>query len=183
MQGEWLVTRDAAVALMLGLTAANSFAQTPVAGPAGLTDSLSGLRIGDPFRVPPSDPRWLMADWPDPHLCTHVSRGSLPVGVRMMVNEGRISRFEIHSSIAEIPARAPVAPFGLRTGMPMFEALLRIPSGALIEDHKYNWPGGYYVTWYDFLRNRAIRVEIADGRFVDTIYWGDDTVRLAEGCV
>lgn len=180
---EGLVNRSATVALMLGLTAGNLLADTPVAGPAGLTDSLSGLRIGDPFPIPPSDSRWRMADWPDPHLCTHVSGGDLPVGIRMMIDEGQISRFEIHSSIAEIPARAPAAPFGLRTGMPMFEALLRMPSGALIEDHKYNWPGGYYFTWYDILRNRAIRVEIADGRFVDTIYWGDDTVRHAEGCV
>ncbi len=171
-----------AVALVLGLMAAMSVARTPVAGPAGLTDSLAGLRIGDPFPVPPADPRWRMADWPDPHRCTHVSGGSLPVGVEMMVNEGRISRFEIVSSTAQIPARAPEAPFGLRTGMPMFEALLRMPSGARIEAHKYNWPGGYYVTWYDSLRNRAIRVEIADSRFVDSIYWGDDTVRLAEGC-
>lgn len=174
----------AACVAALALVNVSTHARTPVAGPAGLTDSVSGLRVGDLFPIPPRDTRWRMQAWPDPTACTQVSGGSLPEGISVMVQDERIARFEIYSSIAQMPAREPRAPFGLQTGMSMAEAMVRLPSGAIIEDHKYAWPGGYYVTWYDVLRRRAIRVEIADGRFVDVILWGEmDSVRLAEGCV
>lgn len=102
----------------------------------------------------------------------------------MMVRDEQIARFEIYSSVTVVPTLEPRAPFGLRTGMSMVEAMVRLPSGVIIEEHKYNWPGGYYVTWYDVLRSRAIRVQIADSRFVDAILWGKiDAVRLTEGCV
>ncbi len=101
----------------------------------------------------------------------------------MMVRDGRIARFEIFSSHAVVPTLEPRAPFGLRTGMRMAEAMARLPSGVIIEEHKYHWPGGYSVNWYDVLRSRAIRVQIADGRFVDVILWWQiDAVRLSEGC-
>ena len=174
----------AACVVTFALAAAISSARTPVAGPAGLTDSVSGLHIGDPFPIPPDDPRWRMENWPDPMSCTQVFGGSLPEGISMMVRDGRIARFEIVSSLAVVPTSAPSAPFGLRTGMSMAEAMVRLPSGVIIEEHKYNWPGGYYVTWYDVLRRRAIRIQVADSRFVDVILWGEiDAVGLAEGCV
>lgn len=174
----------AAFAVTLALAAAASFAHTPVAGPAGLSDSVSGLRVGDRFPIPPGDPRWRMENWPDPMSCTQVFGGSLPQGISMMVKDGRIARFEIFSSLAVVPTFEPSAPFGLRTGMSMAEAMARLPSGVIIEEHKYNWPGGYYVTWYDVLRRRAIRIQVADSRFVDVILWGEiDAVRRTEGCV
>ena len=101
-----------------------------------------------------------------------------------MVLDGRVARFEMRGEVVSEGASWNRAPFGLRLGMSLSDAALRFPDEPQeIDFHKYAWPPGIYLSWFDDAGNRAVRVEVPDST-VDVILWGTpDAVRLTEGCV
>ncbi|MGN0863272.1 MAG: hypothetical protein ACI4N1_08140 [Stenotrophomonas koreensis] len=152
------------------------------AAPAQTFDCVAGLCIGQPFDLAAAGDDWQVEDWPDPDQCTQVSGGHLPAGVGMMLQDGRIARFEI--GLSDPGDAAPEAPFGLRRGMSLTEAGMRLPDeGVEVEMHKYSWPPGLYLDWLDAAHDRALRVELP-GAEVEVILWGRvEAVQLSEGCV
>ena len=152
------------------------------AAPASSFDCVAGLCIGQPFDLAAAGEGWQLEDWPDPGRCTQVSGGRLPAGVGMMLLDGRIARFEI--GLSDAGDTAAEAPFGLRRGMSLAEAGMRLPDDGIdVSLHKYSWPPGLYLDWRDAAHDRALRVELPDAE-VAVILWGrTEAIQLSEGCV
>lgn len=149
-----------------------------------MTDRVGDFRIGDRLDVDALGPGWDVSDGGDATDCALLSGGSLPADIGLMVLDGRVARFEIRGEAMADGAAPSFAPFGLRVGMSLRDAAVRFPDEPLdIDFHKYAWPPGIYLSWFDAAGNRAVRVEVPDAA-VDVILWGTpEAVRLTEGCV
>lgn len=114
--------------------------------------------------------------------CEVYERGSLPEGVSMMVEEGHVVRFELAPLDGSQDTISQPGPFGLRLGMPVAEALARLPGSATATPHARDPGAGEYLTWQDPGSDLAIRLEVFDGA-ISTLYWGaSGAVELIEGC-
>ncbi|WP_447935273.1 hypothetical protein [Stenotrophomonas lactitubi] len=114
--------------------------------------------------------------------CEYFTGKGLPPGVSMMVDDGRIVRFDLdQDEDAETPVAQP-GPYGLRIGMTRAQALAQFPGAPVSEPHAYLDDQGEYLTWQDPGSDLGIRVELFEGK-VTQMYWGtSEAIELIEGC-
>lgn len=112
-------------------------------------------------------------DEPPEPSCDYLYAETGHIGVGLMVRSGRVA----HVMISEPGITT-------RSGIQVGDSTSRLKEvfGTRIEiqRHKYNDDVFYYSVW-DADRRHGIRFEIGDDQ-VTTIYAGDDSIRLVEGC-
>ena len=142
--------------------------------PSGL-DRSGGVRIGQSFAELEPRAAWKPFNVGPMGSCDFVEAGLLPAGVAMMVEDGRVVRFDVTD-----PGLA--GPFGIRIGDSEAAARARLPAGYSVEPHHYGGPNDHYLTWRDPQHGLAVRYETGEGN-VTSMYWGSwDAVQLVEGC-
>nr|WP_302175127.1 hypothetical protein [uncultured Hydrogenophaga sp.] len=105
--------------------------------------------------------------------CDHLYPASGHPGISLMVQNGRVTRIG-----ADTPDTATRS--GVRVGDTAESVRRRFGDALEIEQHKYDDNGQYFYLW-ETSRQRGIKFEVIGGRVV-TIYTGDESIRLVEGC-
>ncbi len=139
-------------------------------------DGAGSVRIGQKFKDLAGKADWKADEVGDPEFCTYYTGRLLPDGVSMMVEDGRVARFDVYGE-------AVAAPFGIRIGDAEEIAMKKLPKGVVVSQHHYGDGGDHYLTWRKPRTHLAIRVEAMGGR-VGGVYWGSwDSVQYVEGCL
>lgn len=148
-------------------------------------DHAGDVLVGQRFSPADATDAWHSAGLGDglgKGACEYYERGSLPEGVSMMVEDEHVQRFDLNAIDGSDESISQPGPFGLRLGMPLAEALARLPPGSTRKPHAYDPETGVYLTWQDPGSDLAIRLEIFDG-VISTMYWGaSGAVEPIEGC-
>ena len=137
------------------------------AGKIQIGDALAGLQARGKWKAKGASD--------DPRYCEYYEGALLPSGVSMMVEEGRVTRFDLGSD--------GVGPFGIRIGDTEAATLRKLPHGTTVEQHFYGDQDDHYLTWKQPDGDVAVRVETMD-REVTGMYWGSwASVQYVEGCL
>lgn len=94
-------------------------------------------------------------------------------GISFMVVNGRISRVNVTTK--DVATRS-----GARVGDPAAKLQSLFGASLEIEPHKYDNTGKYFYIW-ETGKKRGVKFEVIGGR-VKSIYAGDDSIDLVEGC-
>jgi hypothetical protein len=94
-------------------------------------------------------------------------------GISFMVLNGRITRVNVTTK--DVATRT-----GARVGDSVAKLHSLFGSSLEIETHKYDASGKYFYIW-ESSRKRGEKFEVIGGR-VKSIYAGDDSIDLVEGC-
>lgn len=105
--------------------------------------------------------------------CDHLYPASGHPGISLMVQAGRVTRISLDSPMLSTRS-------GLRVGDSAARVKAVLGRQLEIEAHKYDDDGQYFYVW-EASRQRGVKFEIVGGR-VQTIYAGDSSIQLVEGC-
>ncbi|MFO3706003.1 hypothetical protein ACI6Q5_13750 [Xanthomonas codiaei] len=148
---------------------------TAAAAPA--LDRSGPVRVGQHFAELAPQAAWKRFNAGPIESCDYVEGGLLPAGISMMLQDGRVVRFDATDA-------ATVGPFGIAIDDSEATARARLPAGYRVEPHHYGGDDGndLYLTWRDPQSGFAVRYETGEGS-VRAMYWGTwDAVQLVEGC-
>ena len=153
--------------------------QAPGALPAPGLDRAGSVAVGATFAELRSEGAWDAAGFGEGEAqgaCEYYSGRLLPEGVSMMVEDGKVVRFDQATPLS-------TGPFGLRVGDSQATALAKLPAGVVVTAHHYEGEHGRYLTWRAPGTDFAVRVETSGGQ-VGSFYWGLWTnVQYVEGCL
>ena len=161
------------------MASATTLAATP-ARPVLTPDGYGPLRIGMTRR------QVIAALGSDRHpgervseTCDQFHPRRAPVGMDVMIQDGRLSRISLSS-----PATVRTAD-GLVVGNRRSAVSARLGRTGLVSEHKYSAaPAGYIDHWRGKPgRSRGIRYEIETNNRVAMIHAGDASIELVEGCL
>ncbi|MCC8538129.1 hypothetical protein ACDH70_20925 [Xanthomonas axonopodis pv. poinsettiicola] len=148
-----------------------------IAAAAPALDRSGPVRVGQHFAELAPQAAWKRFNAGPIESCDYVEGGLLPTGVSMMLQDGRVARFDVADETT-------VGPFGIFVGDSEATARAQLPAGHRVEPHHYGNGDGKetYLTWHDPHSGFAVRYEIGEGS-VRAMYWGTwDAVQLVEGC-
>ncbi|MCL1531832.1 hypothetical protein M3O53_15305 [Xanthomonas nasturtii] len=147
-----------------------------VAAAAPALDRSGPVRVGQRFAELAPQAAWKRFNAGPIEHCDYVEAGLLPAGVSMMLQDGRVVRFDVTDA-------GTLGPFGIAIGDSEAAARARLPAGYRAEPHHDGDAGGNdrYLTWCDPHSGFAVRYETGEGS-VRAMYWGTwDAVQLVEG--
>ncbi|WP_183111086.1 MULTISPECIES: hypothetical protein [Xanthomonas] len=159
----------------MALLCLSALAAAAASAPA--LDRSGAVRVGQRFAELAPRAAWKPMNAGPIGQCDYVEAGLLPTGVAMMVEDGRVVRFDVTDA-------GVAGPFGIRIGDSEASVRARLPAGYSVEPHHYGSDDGkdLYLTWHDPARGLAVRYETGEGS-VTSMYWGSwDAVQLVEGC-
>ncbi|WP_166765407.1 hypothetical protein [Xanthomonas euroxanthea] len=162
---------------LVGGVALLSASALAVAAAVPALDRSGPVRVGQRFAELAPQAAWKRFNVGPVESCDYVEAGLLPAGVSMMLQDGRVVRFDVTDA-------ATVGPFGISVGDSETAARARLPAGYRVEpQHDGDGDGNdLYLTWRDPHSGFAVRYETGEGS-VRLMYWGSwDAVQLVEGC-
>lgn len=136
----------------------------------------------------PADPN--ASGGPDPNACDEFHPAHAPVGLYVMIEEGKLARVTAAGDDQGAPSHVKTDK-GVGLGASVAEVIAAYP-GIKSEPHKYIGPPGAYLTMWskgdakaDYVQDpaaRGVRFEIGEDGKVAMIHTGGPSIQYVEGC-